>query len=295
MKDHTVSRLKSQILVLATLLVFSASLLAADILFVSDSNNDENIAPVLAADGHNVTVVLNDYVDDESEDNVVLQGDLSSYGCVVWAASGTGSGDDHNSTTINNLSSWVSAGGTVFVTGYDSIASPTDEELIGFVGGTDSEDSSSDNNTGPVTGTNILSTGLIDIVGVTPTGGYSDSDALLGLGLDTDCVAERTGTSSGNCAWSVRSLGLGQIAYVSNGDSSGADHPSWQNTSTGGDGAYNAAVRNFAFNCGAAIDPPDIDRVSAQAVPALSGWSIAILAAVLALFAGIMIRRRTVS
>ncbi len=293
MKDRTVSRLESKLLLLASLLLFSVSLLAADVLFVSDSDNDENIAPVLAADGHNVTVVLNDYVDDVSENNLVLQGDLSSYGCVVWAASGEGSGDEHNSTTINNLSSWVSAGGTVFVTGYDSIASPTDPELIGFVGGTDSDDSSDDNDTGPVTGTNILSTGLIDIVGVTPTGGYDDSDALLGLGMDTACVAERTGESAGNCAWSVRSLGLGQIAYVSNGDSSGADHPSWDDTSMGGDGAYNAAVRNFAFNCGAAIDPPD--RVSAQAVPALSGWSIAVLAAVLALFAGIMIRRRTVS
>lgn len=292
MTYRTVSRLKLKLLVLASLLVFSASLLAADILFVSDSDNDENIAPVLAADGHTVTVVLDDYVDDVSEDNVVLQGDLSSYGCVVWAASGEGSGDDHNSTTINNLSSWVSSGGTVFVTGYDSIASPTDEELIGFVGGTDSDDSSGDNDTGPVTGTNILSTGLIDIVGVTPTGGYSDSDALLGLGLDTDCVAERTGESSGNCAWSVRSLGLGQIAYVSNGEDDGADHPSWEDTSTGGDGAYNAAVRNFAFNCGAAINP---NPVSTQSVPALSSWSIAILAAVLALFAGIMIRRRTVS
>ena len=292
MKDRTVSRLESKLLLLASLLLFSASLLAADVLFVSDSDNDENIATVLSGDGHNVTVVLGDYVDDVSEDNVVLQGDLSGYGCVVWAASGEGSGDEHNSTTISNLSSWVSAGGTVFVTGYDSIASPTDPELIGFVGGTDSYDSSDDNDTGPVTGTNILSTGLIDIVGVTPTGGYDDSDALLGLGMDTDCVAERTGESSGDCAWSVRSLGLGQIAYVSNGEDDGADHPSWENTSTGGGGAYNAAVRNFAFNCGAAINP---NRASTQAIPTLSGWSIAVLAAVLALFAGIVIRRRVVS
>ena len=292
MKDRKVSRLESRLLLLASLLLFSAGLLAADVLFVSDSDNDENIATVLSGDGHNVTVVLNDYVDDTSEDNVVLQGDLSSYGCVVWAASGEGNGDDHNSTTINNLSSWVSAGATVFVTGYDSIASPTDEELIGFVGGTDSEDSSGDNDTGPVTGTNILSGGLIDIVGVTPTGGHDDSDALLGLGLDTACVAERTGESSGECAWSVRSLGLGQIAYVSNGDNGGEDHPSWDDTSVGGDGAYNAAVRNFAFNCGAAINP---NQASTQAIPTLSGWSIAVLAAVLALFAGIMIRRRVVS
>ena len=168
----------------STLVLTCVNSFAADVLFVSDTTNDANIADVLTGDGHNVTTVLNDYVDDVTEDNVVLQGSLDGYGCIVWAASGEGYGDDHNATTINNLESFVSAGGTVFVTGYDSIASPTDEALIGFVGGTDSYDSSSDNDTGPVTGVNILSTGLIDIVGVTPTGGYSDSDALLGLTED---------------------------------------------------------------------------------------------------------------
>ena len=278
-----------KMLVTVSLIFFTGNLFAADILFVSDYDNDENIATVLTGDGHNVTVVLNDYVDDESEDNVVLQGDLSSYGCVVWSASGEGSGDDHNTTTTDNLSSWVSAGGTIFVTGYDSIASPTDEELIAFVGGADSYDSSGDNDTGPVTGSNILSTGLFDIEGITPTGGHSDSDALLDLDPDTVCVAERTGESDGDCAWSLRTLGLGQIAYVSNGESDGADHSSWEDTSDDGDGAYNAAVRNFAFNCGV----PNLPRAE-TAIPTLSGWSIALLAGALVLFAGIAMRRRVI-
>lgn len=286
MTNRTLGHFSSRIFISMSLILFSGSLLAADVLFVSDYNNDENIATVLSGDGHNVTVVLNDYVDATTEDNVVLQGDLSAYSCVFWGASGGGSGNDHNTTTTNNLSAWVRAGGNIFVTGYDSIASPTDEALIAFVGGTDSYDSSSDNDTGPVTGSNVLSTGLINIVGVTPTGGYSDSDALLGLGGDTVCVAERTGGSSGNCAWSLRSLGLGQIAYVSNGEYGGADHPSWQDTSAGGAGAYNAAIRNFAFNCGAPVHMPG------QPVPTLSSWSIVLMTAVLALFAGIMLRRR---
>ncbi|MGB5486855.1 MAG: IPTL-CTERM sorting domain-containing protein [Lysobacterales bacterium] len=290
MSDRIASLLTSKLLVPVSLLLFSGGLFAADVLFVSDSDNDENMATVLSGDGHNVTVVLNDYVDDVSEDNVVLQGDLSAYACIVWAASGEGSGDDHNATTTGNLSTFVSNGGTVFVTGYDSIASPTDEELIAFVGGEDSEDSSGDNDTGPVTGINILSTGLIDIVGVTPTGGYDDSDALVDPLPDTDCVALRTGESSGDCAWSVRSLGLGQIAYVSNGEDDGEDHGSWDDTSPGGDGAYNAALRNFAFNCGAPIAGSP-----ATAVPTLSGWSTAILAGILALFAGIILRRRIAS
>ncbi len=275
----------------STLVLTCVNSFAADVLFVSDTTNDANIADVLTGDGHNVTTVLNDYVDDVTEDNVVLQGSLDGYGCIVWAASGEGYGDDHNDTTINNLENFVSAGGTVFVTGYDSIASPTDEALIGFVGGTDSYDSSSDNDTGPVTGVNILSTGLIDIVGVTPTGGYSDSDALLGLTPSTTCVALRTGDSEtdSDCAWSLRTLGSGQVAYVSNGDSGGAEHPSWEDTSPGGDGAYNAAVRNFAYNCGA----PIID--SPQAIPTLSSWSLAMLAGMLMLVAVFVMRRRATS
>ena len=47
--------------------------------------------------------------------------------------------------------------------------------------------------------------------------------------------------------WTLRMLGAGEIAYVSNGDSGSSAHPSWENTSPGGAGAYNAALRNFAF------------------------------------------------
>lgn len=274
----------------ACLALLTTNIFAADILFVSDATTDSNIPSVLTADGHNVTTVLNDYVDDISEDNNVLQGSLASYGCVVWGASGEGYGDDHNATTINNLESFVSAGGTVFVTGYDSIASPTDEELIRFVGGTDSYDSSGDNITGPVTGVNILSTGLIDIVGVTPTGGYSDSDALQSLTPSTICVAERAGSSAGDCAWSIRTLGDGQVAYISNGEyideNNSGNHPSWEDTTVGGDGAYNAAVRNFAYNCGAPI------LADTTPVPTLSAWSIMLLAGLVLLVAGIATRRR---
>lgn len=292
MTYRTTSPLNSK-LVSLSMLLFSGSLMAGDILFVSDHHNDENIATVLNGDGHNVTVVLNDYVDDSSEDNVVLQGDLSSHSCIVWAANGEGSGDDHNTTTTNNLAAWVRAGGRLFVTGYDTVASPPDEALLALVGGTGSSDTSSDNITGPVTGANMLSTGLINIVGVTPTGGYSDSDTLVGLEADTVCVASRPGTSPETpprgCAWSLRTLGAGQIAYVSNGQSSGADHASWENTSAGGAGAYNAAVRNFAANCaGVTVQAYGNEKP----VPTLSGWSVILLSGVLALFAGIMLRSR---
>jgi hypothetical protein len=82
---------------------------------------------------------------------------------------------------------------------------------------------------------------------VTPTGGYSDRDAL--TGLSGVVVAAYSTGSTTEAQWTVRMLGSGQIAYVSNGQSGTSAHASWTNTSTGGAGAYNAALRNFAFNC----------------------------------------------
>lgn len=270
----------------ASLLLLTTQIYAADVLFVSDSDSDANIATVLAGDGHNVTTVLDDY---DNTDNPTLQGDLSGYGCVVWAASGNDYGDLHNTTTTNNLSTFVSAGGTVYVTGYDSVASPYDPVLVEFVGAGSSYDSSGNNIVGAVTGANILSTGMIDIQGVTPTGGFSDSDTLLELTPSTTCVADRISDSvDDGCAWSLRTLSAGQIAYVSNGEYE-TSHPSWEDTSAGGAGAYNASVRNFAYNCGAPVFQEPIPT------PTLSTWSLATLAGILLLLGAIVVRRREIS
>jgi hypothetical protein len=212
------------------------------ILFVSDYQSDTNIPTALAADGHTVTTVLNDY----AAGNATLLGSLGGYDLVYWSATGGGSGDVHSSTVITNLESYVSAGGCVFVTGYDSIASPVDPELIGFVGGTGSVDVPGA--VGAVSSTvNSLSWGVVDIMGVTPTGGYSDRDALTGL-TGVTVVAYTSGSTS-EAQWTIRTLGYGQVAYVSNGQSGISAHASWTTTTSGGAGAYNAALRNFAYNC----------------------------------------------
>jgi hypothetical protein len=165
---------------------------------------------------------------------------------VYWSATGSGSGSTHSTTVTAALESYVTSGGCVFVTGYDSIASPTDPALIAFVGGTSSDDLPG--TVGPVSSTaNSLNWGIVDIMGVTPTGGYGDKDALLGLSGVT--VAAFTAGSSTSAQWTIRRLGAGQIAYVSNGQSGTSAHASWTTTTSGGAGAYNAALRNFAFNC----------------------------------------------
>ena len=218
-----------------------SSVQAANVLFVSDSTTDANLPGVLSADGHNVTVVNSDY---SGGANATLTASLSSYDLVVWSATGGGYGGSHNAATITALESFVSGGGKVFLTGYDSLASPTDSNLIGFVGGGTVSDGGSPASA-VVNQVNSLSVGVVDIRGVTPSGGYSDQDTV--RNLQSGVVGVVASSSSNGYVWVLRSLGNGEIAYVSNGaHRSTSVTPSWTNTASGGAGAYNAAVRNFA-------------------------------------------------
>jgi hypothetical protein len=94
---------------------------------------------------------------------------------------------------------------------------------------------------------NALTWGMVDIRGVTPSGAYSDRDALSGL-TGVEVVAYTTGSTT-QAQWTIRTLGSGKIAYVSNGQYSPSTHASWTTTTSGGAGAFNAALRNFAYNC----------------------------------------------
>ena len=214
---------------------------AAEVLFISDGFTDTSIADVLRMDGHSVRVVINDHVE-HSGDNPTLREDLDAYDVVYWSATG----NDHRSPSVFlNLMAYVTHGGRVFVTGFDAIASPIDPLLIAFLGGVSSVDAGSA--LGPTSMTpNSLTTGVVDIRGLTPAGHASDRDMLVGLGPDTIDVAP--GSAAGlpdGSSWTLRHVERGEIAFVSNGES-GSDHPSWSEMRTGGLGAYNAAIRNFA-------------------------------------------------
>lgn len=271
-----------KLLVAGSALVFSLTAHSANVLFVSDSQTDTNIPAVLTADGHTVTTVLDDFT---APNNVVLAGSLAAYDVIVWSATGGGSGSAHDAATATNLTNWVTAGGRLFVTGYDSIISPDDPVLWGLLGGSGANDVG--DGSGPVINVaNSLTTGLVDIRGVTPTGGYvGDMDSLSGLGVDTVCVVADT-NNPGSCHWTLRTLGSGEIAYVSNGGISPSAHASWDDTSAGGAGAYNAALRNFAFATG--VTPP----AAPTPVPTLSEWGMIVLSSLLALGAVITLRRQ---
>lgn len=211
---------------------------AATVLFVSDNDSDTGIAGVLEGDGHTVTAVSFD----PSGPTSVLRGDLSMYEAIVWSRAGFARDD----ATFDNLTAYVTAGGRVFYTGYDATLSSL--QVRDFLGASSSYDFPSA--PGRITSDdNALTTGVLDIRGVTPTGGHSDRDALTGLRSDTVSVSADTGFGGGH-EWTLRSLGDGYVAWVSNGFFSGT-HPSWE-TTTGSLGAraYNAAVRNFVYNAG---------------------------------------------
>ena len=215
--------------------------LAASILFVSDSGADTGIVTALMADGHDVTMRSPDF---SGGSNAALLEDLGAYDAVFWSASGSGSGDAHTDAAVfTNLTSYVMAGGRVFVTGYDSIASPSDPMLVAFLGGTGSMDTPGA--AGALASVeSSLTIGVVDIRGVTPTGGSGDTDCVTGASSEVTVLAS---SSSGGCAmWLVRRLGDGEAAYVSNGDSGASSTASWTSTAAGGAGAFNAAIRNFA-------------------------------------------------
>jgi uncharacterized protein (TIGR03382 family) len=213
----------------------------ASVLFVSDAATDTNIAPALEADDHLVDTVLNDF---SAGSNPALRADLSDYDAVVWSATGAGAGAAHTDAMVfSNLTSFATTGGLVLVVGYDAIADPADPMLVSFLGGTGSSNTTAA--PGPISGTvNVLTVGAIDIRGLTPSGGSADRDGLSGASASTEAVSE----SGAVAQWTVRQVGLGRVAFISNGDAGPTSaHPSWTNTAAGGAGAYNAALRNFAY------------------------------------------------
>ncbi len=226
---------------------------AANILFVSDGPNTTatEIPAELTAAGYTVTVVYDDH-NSSTKDNTILQaGGLSNYSSIYWHASGSaGYGDTHSPATFTALSAYVNAGGAVFVTGYDAIASPTDIELITFMGGTSSSDGGSQG-TETLVGANSLTTGVTNIVGLT-LAASGDHDGLNNLQPGTVAVASNTtGTSHG---WTIRTLGAGEIAWVSTANYVGQLWAHWNTTGSG----YKEALLNFASNhsCGASAGTP---------------------------------------
>lgn len=208
------------------------------ILVVSDLiGSAPEIAPLLTSEGYTVTFVDGDFA---AGDNPTLQGVIDDYGLIVWHAVGGGYGDVHNATTFVNLTNYVNNGGAVLVHGYDIIASPTDQEMINFLGGTSSVDVPGNGGLGTIAGpANSLTDGVTNIVGLTLNNG-GDHDALVTLTGGTVGVSP----NASGWDWALRTLGSGEIAWMSTGQSGTNASAIWNTPGSG----YQEGLLNFAFN-----------------------------------------------
>ena len=217
---------------------------AGTVLVVLDYSTGMSMATALMADGHDVTVSPASF---DGRGHPALREDLSAYDAVFWNQDG-GYVDDPE--LFANLTSYVENGGRVFVTGYDS--SLYDEQLQAFLGAGDAYDLPG--SPGAILDVDCsLTTGVADIRGLTPSG-VRDTDELVSLASDTQAICN-TAFGSG-AQWTLRTLGSGEIAFVSV-DNDGV----WTTVASDGTGAFNAALRNFASAADAASGEPGAPEI----------------------------------
>lgn len=245
---------------------------AARVLFVSDDDTDLSIPGVLMGDGHDVVEVDVDFV---AGRNASFHADLSGYDCIVWSATNDGIGSPHeDSLAFAALHDFVASGGSVLVTGYGSVGSG-DAQLVAFLGGTGGRYS-----TGAPTAIadldTDLTTGALDLRGVVPTNyAFSSYEGLTDVGSDTTVLV--TGSSSPDAAqWSIRDIGSGHVAWIAGVD---GDDSLWTVAGGGGDGAYNAALRNFVAASAGTASAPGAPRVAfTSPYTAIEGAPITVMA-----------------
>ncbi len=209
--------------------------------FAADTNT--SISTVLENDGFTVDTVV-------SSDFSALSDDLSGYQAVFIS-----NRFDYLLPTgvISNLESYATSGGFVFLTGYDTIFST---HIYQFVGGTGAYDVGSAYPHSITSSSNVLTTGVVDIRGLSPVGSH-DLDELMNLTSETENVLEG---QYGGAFWSIRSLGLGKIVWLSiNYYTDGTSFPNWIVEASDGTGVWNGALRNFAYNS-CPLDTPDTDE-----------------------------------
>lgn len=226
-------------------IVFPGRAMAGNILFVNYNGSDNGIPTAISTDGHSVTSVD---VPPETASTYFQSANLNQYCAVVWSAAYAY--DKDVSGAVTTLSNWVTSGGHVLITTPDAIRN--DGGLIGLIGGS----GGTDQGNGYSTITNVsnsVTTGLIDIRGHQPYD-VGDEDSLCApltsgtIGLvtsgSTRCPSEPGYT------WTLRTLGCGQVAFITSGNFSSftTNDPNWTLTTIPGHGVYNAGLRNFVYN-----------------------------------------------
>jgi hypothetical protein len=226
--------MKRALLACALAALWPASAHAANILFVADGTGDLELVGALRREGHTITQVAMDY-SRETGTNARLMMPLDEYDAVYWSATGVGAELDRTDQAVfDNLREFVTRGGRLFITGYDSVASPDNPRMWDLLGGTGAMDVP--RTPGPIIDeANSLTVGVGDIRGVMPSS-VGDMDCLMGLGEDT--IAVVSSVRDPDCAlWVLRALGDGEIAWISSSNSTAF----WSSETS----PYNIAARNF--------------------------------------------------
>ncbi len=259
-------------------LAFTGQASAGNILFVNYNGSDDTVPTALAADGHSVTPVD---VPPATASTYFQNADLGQYCAVVWSTAYAYSQDLTGAAA--RLSDWATSGGHVLITAPDGIRD--DGDLVSLLGGAGATDNGNTFST-VANISNSVTTGLFDIRGQQPPP-LSDIDALCGpLSGDTVGLVTAQNTacpSEPGYVWSLRSLGSGQVAYITSSNFTGGDEPDWSATAIPGEGVYNAGLRNFAD--AACTTTP-------ASVPAASPAGLIVVSLLLAVGAVFGLRRR---
>jgi len=104
---------------------------ATSVVLVEDQGGFGNAGTILTADGHSVTIHNSEFAASYTNLNNIAY--LSTFDMVVWGARGGGVGGVTPASVINTLETYISNGGNLLVTGYDTIGSPTDTLLAALV------------------------------------------------------------------------------------------------------------------------------------------------------------------
>lgn len=264
-------------------------------LFIANENDladtPDEIVGVLENDGWTVEEYYDVAVDGVIE--LIETTDLSDVDLIVWSASDDNKNEGIGGTaasTIAAIKAYVEAGGYVFVTGYDSAASPEDLNLGGLLSGVDGPIAYTFDERlfGELQGNNVLTQGIENMIGTLPLGDY-DGDAIPAQFLvegEAECVSGEEYEGELGCSMVVRSAGAGCIAYVSSGsDDFGTSYFSETNPL----GTYyvqSAVFRNFAYNAENGVACLQASAAGPQSIPSMSVYGLIALALVLLTFAG---------
>lgn len=262
MKILTIKTVSQWILML-TLIANASMALAQNALYVANGDsvsagNGASSVSLLESNGWTVTAVYDDRDPITSANTTLETADLSAYDLIVWGASdnnksSAGVSRQTSPEAIAALEAYASTGGFVFVTGFDSVASPEDLTLASFLAGAPVAETEDETGTTATQLPSFLTEGVFDITGFDLTQISFDMDAIKQADLNPDEAKCVTGPDQDYdaCSWTIRAVGQGCAAYVSIADDSGqveADPYFESADPTAQFYPYAAALLNFAYH-----------------------------------------------